>query len=418
MSGVADPYGPGAGSGALSIAIAPTTILAGTALLMLQFTTLVGTLAALVFLICGCVLLVQRLGLTIAAVQAEIWFLALALWCLASVAWSPVPMSTLRFSILLLFTFLVGMILAYRLAPLSFLKAVFFSHLIAGLLSIAIGVDRSDGLGFLGIYGSKNAMASMASIFVLAALALLLDRSLKKRQRLLAMLALLLATVLLVRAQSLGALVTVTATVIVMLILPFLRHAPALLRLLLGGLAVLAVGLASVVVFTNFDALAYWFVETTGKDLTFTGRTDLWAVAFEEIAKRPLTGTGFQGFWVHGNPRAEELWEMFGIATRMGFHFHNVLISNAVELGLPMALAQVGFVLWASVVSIRWAIARPCAETLFFAGFMIRQIVLSLSEVTFFLQFDLPSIITVAIIVYARRLTRSQQIWQDRPAQA
>ena len=86
--------------------------------------------------------------------------------------------------------------------------------------------------------------------------------------------------------------------------------------------------------------LSQWFLDATGKDVTLTGRTDLWAVAFQEIAERPLLGVGFQAFWVHGNPLAEQLWAQFGISGRGGFHFHNTLISNTVEIGLLGAALQ------------------------------------------------------------------------------
>ena len=88
------------------------------------------------------------------------------------------------------------------------------------------------------------------------------------------------------------------------------------------------------------DELAKAFLDLTGKDITLTGRTDLWAVAFQEIAERPVLGTGFQAFWVQGNPLAEQLWAMFGIGSRAGFHFHNTLISNTVEIGLVGATLQ------------------------------------------------------------------------------
>jgi O-antigen ligase len=35
-----------------------------------------------------------------------------------------------------------------------------------------------------------------------------------------------------------------------------------------------------------------------GKDLTLTGRTQIWTSAIESIAKRPLLGYGYQAFWL------------------------------------------------------------------------------------------------------------------------
>jgi exopolysaccharide production protein ExoQ len=36
-------------------------------------------------------------------------------------------------------------------------------------------------------------------------------------------------------------------------------------------------------------------------DPTFTGRTDIWAFAFDRIAERPLLGYGFHSFWQIGD---------------------------------------------------------------------------------------------------------------------
>ena len=42
--------------------------------------------------------------------------------------------------------------------------------------------------------------------------------------------------------------------------------------------------------------LACLFLDLTGKDITLTGRTDLWTVALVQISERPLLGVGFQAF--------------------------------------------------------------------------------------------------------------------------
>ena len=80
------------------------------------------------------------------------------------------------------------------------------------------------------------------------------------------------------------------------------------------------------------------------RNLSLTGRTDLWKIALQEIAARPILGAGFQAVWVPGNPLAEALWQEFGIETRTGFHFHNAYLSNAVEIGVTGAALQAALV--------------------------------------------------------------------------
>jgi exopolysaccharide production protein ExoQ len=53
--------------------------------------------------------------------------------------------------------------------------------------------------------------------------------------------------------------------------------------------------------FAAVVVIAVWpnsLVNLLGKDLTLTGRTQIWTSAIESIAKRPLLGYGYQAFWL------------------------------------------------------------------------------------------------------------------------
>ena len=54
-------------------------------------------------------------------------------------------------------------------------------------------------------------------------------------------------------------------------------------------------------------SIASKVVGAFGRDISFTGRTQLWADLLEVTAEKPLLGQGFQSYWVHefGHP----LWE-------------------------------------------------------------------------------------------------------------
>jgi len=51
--------------------------------------------------------------------------------------------------------------------------------------------------------------------------------------------------------------------------------------------------------------------EYFGKDITLTGRTDLWYDMFAEAKKHLLIGCGFSGFWVTENPDLLILYENY-----------------------------------------------------------------------------------------------------------
>lgn len=53
------------------------------------------------------------------------------------------------------------------------------------------------------------------------------------------------------------------------------------------------------------------FLGALGKDVTFTGRTELWRDVFDEFRKHAVMGTGFGAFWVVGDIRMMYLHETY-----------------------------------------------------------------------------------------------------------
>lgn len=385
------------------VTVCPNAVLAFGAMAALLFVPILGGKAALAFLVFGLALVVRRPGAALAEARAQAPLWLLVGWCLASVAWSDAPALTLRYGVQLALTVAIAVAIAARLSPGAFLKAVLIAYLAAGLASLASGRARGDGLGFLGIFNSKNALANAGSILLLAGVCLALDRRVPGRWRALAAGGAALGAVLVLRANSVGGAVASAAVLGALALIVMLRRLPPGPRLVAGLLGFMAAGLGLLVLLSQIDAIAAQFLEATGKDFTLTGRTDLWAVALAEIAERPVLGAGFQAVWVHGNPLAEALWAEFGVESRTGFHFHNAFLSNAVEIGLPGAALQAALVLGALAGGIAWALRDTGAGPLFVALFLVRQAVLSLIEVPYFFQFDHGTLLTVAAIVFVSR---------------
>ncbi len=70
--------------------------------------------------------------------------------------------------------------------------------------------------------------------------------------------------------------------------------------------------------------------KSQGKDLTFTGRVDLWADIWSEAQNHLLLGAGFQGFWVV-DKRIEELYTIYNWLPRQA---HNGYLDILNELGI------------------------------------------------------------------------------------
>lgn len=397
------------------LTICPNAMLGFLGMTALLLTGRLGALAALTFVVCTLVLMLRSPLATLTEAKQNVLLWLVMGWALLSMIWSAYPELSLRYGIQLAMTFGFAIALASRVSPLVFLKIAALSYGLIGLAGLLFGRVRGDGAGWLGMFNSKNAFAGASGFMVIACAALALDRHLPRHMRLLSALGCALGLYLVVKGQSVGVLLALTGALAAMgIVLVFRRFRP-LWRLVVLALSALLLALLILAIVSWIDEVSAVFVETTGKDLTFTGRTYLWEVAFAEIAKSPLLGQGFQAVWVIGNPVAEEMWLEFGIESKVGFHFHNTFISNAVELGIIGVLLQSSVFFGTLFVILRWAQRDVRAETLFFAGVMVRQLILSMSEVVYFFQFDATSILTIAAAVYAGRYLRAQHTVEVSP---
>jgi O-antigen ligase len=111
---------------------------------------------------------------------------------------------------------------------------------------------------------------------------------------------------------------------------------------LIGPILALLLATLGSVLFRPVGDLVQFVVPGT----TFTGRVDIWKYGFEKLVERPLTGFGFESFWLtpitlFGESKQELAWNVDRIV-----HGHNGYLDVALTLGLPgLAIVVVAFVL-------------------------------------------------------------------------
>lgn len=108
----------------------------------------------------------------------------------------------------------------------------------------------------------------------------------------------------------------------------FVRNRVARAILLLGPLVLLLTFTVGIVLFPPVKAI----VSSVAGNVNFTGRTDLWDFASENIRRRPLTGWGYGAFWktdatLYGAEKAS--W------VNQADQAHNAYLDVALMLGLP-----------------------------------------------------------------------------------
>ncbi len=218
-----------------------------------------------------------------------------------------------------------GLLRAFLLLTLS-LSALFI-HLLPGLgTSVGFTGERSwIGLGY-----TKNNLGQLGALGVLF---FLWDYFREKRpwRRLLAVCFGLLSLYLLAGARSMTSLAVMIFGVLlygVLLLNQAAGRGSGLLLVLGAIIALVAVPLVGDLVLRR--PLAEFAVQQAGRDLTFTGRTELWSDVLHLALRRPWTGFGYGGFWI-GNPQAD-LWDKYIWHPNQS---HNGYLDIFLQLGFP-----------------------------------------------------------------------------------
>ncbi|MFN6483404.1 MULTISPECIES: O-antigen ligase [unclassified Nostoc] len=185
-----------------------------------------------------------------------------------------------------------------------------------------------------GIYGHKNELGYMmawsAGVFLHLALSI-------NRYRWL-MWALCGVSVCLILLSRSTTSLTILLTMISLLPLyKFLKKTNYKLQVVMITSALMLLIIFSILLLNNAETV----VGTSGKDLTFNGRSDLWELVISKVLERPWLGYGFSGFWTSN--AASKLRATYDWASNA----HNGFLELLLELGfvgfLTFAVAFVRF---------------------------------------------------------------------------
>ena len=369
----------------------------------LLFVPVIGSFGALIFLASGLLLAARRPGFAIGQLLRFWPLLILPTWCLVSFAWSQFPDLSLRFGLQFAVTVAIAVIIAVTIPARQFVRVAFVLYALAMAASLLFGDVRADIGAWLGIFGSKNAFAGAASVFLVLSAAALLDYRNSTRFRVMGLAGTLTGAAFLALAQSVSAIMVAGAAGLLLPGFMALRRMSGAQRFVAAALGAILLALAGLLIWANLDALLDFLLRTTEKDLTLTGRTDLWHIALGYIREHPLGGLGYQAFWVRGYPPAEQIWYMFGIDSRGGFNFHNTYLSNAVEIGVIGVALQVFVLYGAAALTLVWALRSNDPDAALLFALVAMVVMTSFVEVPVFFQFSLRSVMVICALVYGAR---------------
>lgn len=322
--------------------------------------------------------------------------LLLPLLMTASVIWSAEPGGTLRAAIQYGSTVACALVAARTVGLREIARGGVLGTLLVLAWSYTDGhysYDAIDGsYAFAGAFASKNQLGFFASLGMIWALGVLLLIRHGLGWKLLALSALGWSGLALLMSQSATALISTAAAALAVGIAALLLVLPPAVRRI-GIVAAVLLIVAALAVALSAGAYEH-LLAATGKDPTLTGRTYLWSEGIAQGHRNPALGLGYGAFWVHGRPLAEELWELFYIEARTGFHFHNTFIEAYVALGAVGLLLAVAVHVALLVLCLRVLGAdRAGREVLLLVALVIVVLVRTAVEVDFLTPYTIGAFI-------------------------
>lgn len=229
-----------------------------------------------------------------------------------SIFWSVDVERTVARSVAVFGTTLFGIYFAIRYSLKQQLHILGWVLGLAGIMSILFavalpqyGIMRGIHAGaWRGIFTHKNGLGAMMALSVVTFLTL--DAS-DRKNSFIFRLGIFVSIVLLLLSKSSSPLIYLTVLTAIFFLSRVLRWEYKLKATAISIIVML--GYASVVFcISQAEAIANMF----GKDLTFTGRTDLWVYAWELIEKKPWLGYGYGALWSGLNSETGHIWRILG----------------------------------------------------------------------------------------------------------
>lgn len=359
------------------------------------------------FLILGEFALVGVLFMTRPALFMEIvlrwWPLLLApILAVVSALWSDAPVASARYGAQYLFTAFVGVLLARLMTPRRFVTVFLLAMFVFCVGCIINGRQGTSAEGWvlIGLAGSKNQLGYAAQLLLLAAITVLLFKNSSPYLRWVAVLSLPLAVFLLEGTNSATAVLMAAGGSAALLAMWFTE------RMQPGGRLAALIG--AVVIIAPLSALTpeaiawinHFVFDTLNKDPTLTGRTLLWEVADDLIARKPLLGWGYQAIWMGDSIDTIRLQRLTGITDGRVFHFHHQFRQIAVDTGLVGLTAFVGLLVSVGFSQVRQLLIRPDVTTSFFFVIFMLMLARAFTDVIIG-PFSIHTLIFMAACTYA-----------------
>jgi exopolysaccharide production protein ExoQ len=305
--------------------------------------------------------------------------LAIGAWAVVSALWSPHPGDSVYYGLQLGLTILVACMIGAGTRPEATIYGLFVAMFVHGMLVAIRGLLNGDlsltqqEYAFVGLAGSKNTTADMASLGIMCALAMLAT-GIGRVRPLAVMLALLLIAVdlvVIIAARSAGANAAVAVASAVFLLWWTTARWPVRGRSSVMAAAVIGAVAAVLSKPIWYPILFERFLEIAGKEDSLTGRTYIWSRAEVLIDQAPWFGRGFASFWVEGELEPTAIWDAMYVENHLGFNFHSSVYEILVYFGWVGLIAMSAIFIGYTILLARRLVLEPKPVTILFAAIIV-----------------------------------------------
>lgn len=278
-------------------------------------------------------------------IKKEKYMSVFILWCILSILWS--QFSFVSFKRLFQVITAISVSLAYLLhrdtseESFSCFKSIFFIYIILSIIAIMLIPEAKQFGGmWRGISSHKNQLGQIALISsVFWIYFLRVETSWRK---FLAFFLLSGSVILLAGSKSMTSIITFGALVLIALILFIDRR----LRVIGIGrsfsiLLIIAVLLVAVTVINLAPELIIVLPEYLGKNITFTGRSELWADVLNISKNHIILGYGFGGFWNVNSELMSYLYDKYLFLPKTAHNGYLDLFNQTGIIGFTIILFMV-----------------------------------------------------------------------------
>jgi O-antigen ligase len=344
------------------------------------------------------------------------FFLAFLALVLASSLWSIEPAITLtRFVALCIVCLVCGSCVMvgwhnhrFQQLVLPFYTCLMIGSLIFGLMAPDLARETGTGISlqgaWKGLLGQKNGLGHASAIAVFFWVHGWLTRQVKLRWFLPGVAVSALCLILSRSSTSLFATLFSIILLVLLLRWPKQRRAYMAFVVALFVTIILLYSLAVLNIFPGLDFLLQPVIALTGKDLTFSGRTQIWAVIRAHISLHPVLGTGYAAYWIGPVPTSPSYVFINKYSNFYPTEAHNGYLDMINDLGYVGLFCLLGYLL----VFLKQSLALlkiDYAQATLYLALLFEEMINNLSESDWLSSYAFSFVImTLATFALARAL--------------